>query len=264
MNWPADKVQKVDINSIFPNPRNPRTHSDKQINQIAAAIKEWGFTTAILVDENNQIIAGHGRHMAAQKLKLEQVPVMSTKGWSESKKRAYLIADNKLALNSEWDDELLSLEMADLKDSGFDLELTGFDDGDLKFLSLDDDDVKDNKYTDKIESPVYEKKGYCPELNTMYEKEKYIKLLTEIEKTDIDYAVKEFLISAATRHIRFNFEEIAEYYCHASPEIQTLMEDSALIIIDYDKAIADGFVKLTDKMKALYEDEYSHIEALND
>ena len=123
---PADKVEKWSIDKLIPYARNSRTHSDEQISQIAASIKEWGWTTPILVDENGGIIAGHGRTLAAQRLKMTEVPVVIAKGWSDTKKRAYIIADNKLALNADWDNEMLALELGELGDLGFYLDLTGF------------------------------------------------------------------------------------------------------------------------------------------
>ncbi len=124
---PADKVEQWPIEKLVPYAKNSRTHSEEQIAQIAASIKEWGFTTAVLVDEGGGIIAGHGRLMAARRLGMDAVPVMVAKGWSEAQKRAYVIADNKLALNAGWDNELLALELSELGDLGFDVELTGFD-----------------------------------------------------------------------------------------------------------------------------------------
>lgn len=126
MTNPADKVEKRSVSSLIPFAKNSRTHSDEQVAQIAASIKEWGWTVPVLIDTDSQIIAGHGRLMAARKLGMEEVPVMVADGWSDSQKRAYVIADNKLALNAGWDNELLSLELNDLKDIGFDIELTGF------------------------------------------------------------------------------------------------------------------------------------------
>jgi site-specific DNA-methyltransferase (adenine-specific) len=131
---PADKVEQWPIEKLVPYAKNSRTHSDDQIAQLAASIKEWGFTSAILVDEDGGIIAGHGRVMAARKLGLASLPVMVAAGWSESQKRAYVIADNKLALNAGWDNELLALELAELDGLGFDVELTGFSDEEIKAL----------------------------------------------------------------------------------------------------------------------------------
>lgn len=131
---PADKVEQWPIEKLVPYAKNSRTHSEEQVAQIAASIREWGFTTAVLVDESGSIIAGHGRVMAARKLGLASLPVMVAAGWTDAQKRAYVIADNKLALNAGWDNELLALELGELGDAGFDLELTGFTDEEIKAL----------------------------------------------------------------------------------------------------------------------------------
>jgi len=125
-NWPADKVERRSIKTIIPYARNSRTHSDEQVAQIAASIKEWGFTNPILIDIDGEIIAGHGRLLAAQKLGLEEVPCITAVGWTDAQKKAYVIADNKLALNAGWDESLLKIEFKELGDLNFDLELTGF------------------------------------------------------------------------------------------------------------------------------------------
>ena len=130
--WPADQVERRSVESLIPYARNARTHSDAQVAQIAASINEWGWTTPVLVDEHDQIIAGHGRVMAARKLGIEDVPVMVARGWTEAQRRAYVLADNQLAMNSGWDMDLLKVELGDLDGMGFDLELIGFDNlGDL-------------------------------------------------------------------------------------------------------------------------------------
>jgi DNA modification methylase len=122
------------LGELIPYARNPRTHSDAQVAQIAASIREFGWTNPILVDGASGIIAGHGRVLAARKLGLEQVPVIELAHMSEAQKRAYLLADNQLALNAGWGDELLRLELADLSELGFDLGLIGFGGGELERL----------------------------------------------------------------------------------------------------------------------------------
>lgn len=134
MSNPADKVERWSIDRLVPYARNARTHSDEQVAQIAASIKEWGWTTPVLADPTGQIIAGHGRVMAARKLGLTEVPVMVADGWTDAQKRAYVLADNKLALNAGWDEELLALELSELQDLGADLGLIGFDDDELAKL----------------------------------------------------------------------------------------------------------------------------------
>ena len=139
MDWPADKVERRKIAELIQYVRKSRTHSETQVAQIAASIREWGWTMPILCDEEGNVIAGHGRIMAAQKLGIEEAPCMTAIGWSEAKRRAYVIADNKLALNSEWDDEMLRIELSDLDDLDFDLSITGFDAGEIAALQFDDD-----------------------------------------------------------------------------------------------------------------------------
>ena len=135
--WPADKVERRKVSDLTPYARNSRTHSDEQVAQIAASIKEWGSTVPVLIEPDGGIIAGHGRVMAAQRLGITEVPCMIADGWSEGRKRAYIIADNKLALNAGWDDEMLRVEFAELSDLGFDLSLTGFGEMELGALLAD-------------------------------------------------------------------------------------------------------------------------------
>lgn len=132
MTNPADKVQRWSIDKLTPYARNSRTHSDAQVAQLAASIREWGWTTPVLIDEQGGIIAGHGRVLAARQLGMSDVPVVIATGWSDVKRRAYVIADNKLALNAGWDAEMLALELGELGELGFDLELTGFSDDEIK------------------------------------------------------------------------------------------------------------------------------------
>lgn len=242
---------------LIPYANNSRTHSDEQVAQVAASIKEFGFTNPILVDEHNGIIAGHGRLMAANKLKLEQVPTITLAGLSEAQKKAYVIADNKLALNGGWDNEMLAVELEQLKDLGFDLDLIGFDAEEL--AEIDEDFAGlgeglgegESRYTAKVATPIYEIKGKKPELKDLYDREKYKALRDEVEASDIPEDIKIFLISAASRHIRFNYENIAEYYAHADLDVKKLIENSALVIIDYEKAIEQGYVELTEKLMEL-------------
>jgi len=120
------KIEQVKLDALIPYARNSRTHSDAQVAQIAASIKEFGFTNPVLIDETGSIIAGHGRVMAARKLAITDVPSIRLTHLTDAQKKAYVIADNKLALNAGWDDEMLAVELTDLKDMGFDLDLTGF------------------------------------------------------------------------------------------------------------------------------------------
>ena len=130
------RVEQCAIDRLLPYPRNPRTHSDKQIHQIAASIREFGFTSPVLADQHGQIIAGHGRVAAAKLLGLDTVPVIRVEHLSDDQKRAYVIADNKLALNAGWDPEMLAIELQNLAslEVSFDLEITGFETAEIDIL----------------------------------------------------------------------------------------------------------------------------------
>ena len=130
-------ITEVKITDLIPYANNARTHSDAQVAQIAASIKEFGFTNPILLDGTNGIIAGHGRLMAARKLSLDTVPCIQLSHLSDKQRKAYILADNRLAMNSGWDTQLLTLELKSLDDEGFDLEMLGFDADELRELMSD-------------------------------------------------------------------------------------------------------------------------------
>jgi DNA modification methylase len=132
------KIVYKPITDLIPYANNSRTHSDDQVLQIASSIKEFGFTNPVLVDDEGGIVAGHGRVMAAKKLNLKEVPTITLSGLSEAQKKAYIIADNKLALNAGWDDEMLRIEFDALKEMDFDLEMTGFDLDEINGLMPDE------------------------------------------------------------------------------------------------------------------------------
>lgn len=137
------------ISELKPYKNNSRTHNKYQINQIVESIKEYGFTNPVLIDENNMIIAGHGRCMAGKQMGMKEVPCIVLSGLSDTQKQAYIIADNKLALNAGWNDELLKIELQNLKDKEFDLSLTGFDENELNKIFIEDLDIEDEE--EKVE-----------------------------------------------------------------------------------------------------------------
>ena len=247
------EITEIALAKLIPYARNARTHSPEQVAQIAASIKEFGFTNPVLIDDDHGIIAGHGRVLAARKLGLETVPTIILSGLSEIQKRAYIIADNKLALNAGWDEEMLQLELQNLAEQGFDMNLVGFSEDELsQILSGDYLDGLSENYSRKIDPPVYTPKGDKPEEADLYDRSKAERLLAEIEATpDLPQDVAAFLRHAAERHTVFRFDRIAEYYCHAPEPVQNLMEKSALIIIDFDQAIEGGFVVLSEALMAL-------------
>lgn len=145
---------------LIPYVNNTRTHSDKQVNQIASSIKEFGFTNPILIDAQEGIIAGHGRLMAANKLKMQEVPCIVLDGLTEAQKKAYIIADNKLALNAGWDEELLKLELENLKELDFDIDLLGFNADELdSLLNIEPEEVIEDDFEMELPEEPKSKRG---------------------------------------------------------------------------------------------------------
>ena len=133
---PVIVSRKVD--ALIPYIRNSRTHSDEQVAQIAASVREFGWTNPVLIDGENGIIAGHGRILAARKLGMDEVPCIELAGLTDTQRRAYIIADNKLALNGGWSEDMLKIELEELGELGFDLDLIGFTDDEILALGVDD------------------------------------------------------------------------------------------------------------------------------
>lgn len=155
------KIEYVATDDLIPYINNSRTHSESQIKQIAASIREFGFTNPILIDEGGSVIAGHGRLVAAELLNLDEVPTITLEGLTEAQRKAYVIADNKLALNSGWDDELLKIEIETLKNLDFDLDILGWSvlpdfAGEVDYSILDDDshDEELDGYSDEVKKAI--------------------------------------------------------------------------------------------------------------
>lgn len=157
---PTLQIEYRAIDALLPYARNPRTHSPAQIAKIAASIVEFGWTQPILVDGDNGIIAGHGRLAAARKLELAEVPVIELGHLTAAQKRAYVIADNRLALDAGWDDELLALELTELSEAGYDLLMTGFDDDELAQMLAD---IGETEGSDTDEEPASDEDDDVPE-----------------------------------------------------------------------------------------------------
>src|SRR5215469_6925589 len=140
----TERFEKVDINKLVPYARNARTHSKEQILQLRSSLREFGFVNPVIVDKDLNIIAGHGRIMAAKEEGLTEIPCVFVEHLTEAQKKAYILADNRLALSAGWDDELLALEFGELKDLGFDLELTGFDAAEIEKMFHTAEDVQED------------------------------------------------------------------------------------------------------------------------
>ena len=145
-------IKTAQVADLIPYARNSRTHSDEQYSQIEASIKEFGFLNPVIVDGDNGIIAGHGRVMAAKKLGMTEVPAVEASHLTDAQRRAYIIADNKLALNAGWDYEILRIEFDELTEAGFDLSLTGFHESELNLYEPDYDLLDDASVDEQIDS----------------------------------------------------------------------------------------------------------------
>lgn len=154
------KYSKRKVSDLIPYANNSRTHSDAQINQVASSIKEFGFTNPILIDNDGGIIAGHGRVLAAKKLKLTDVPCIELQGLTDAQKKAYVIADNQLALNAGWDIDSLKIEVSSLTELDFDVDLLGFDDEFLKLLK--------DTFEPNFEPATKEEQGQLDELDPIW------------------------------------------------------------------------------------------------
>jgi ParB-like chromosome segregation protein Spo0J len=243
------KIEKLPTEKLIPYARNAKKHDAAQVSKLAGSIREFGFNNPILIDKDNGIIAGHGRVLAAQQLGLAEVPCIRLGHLTDNQRKAYILADNRLAeIGGGWDEEMLKVELDALNESGVDLSMLGFDASDVEGLGKGDD-----AYTRKIESPKYEPKKSKPQLEELIDDSKSKKLIEEIGKSKISEDEKRFLIAAAHRHTVFHFENIAEYYSHSDKSMQELMEDSALVIIDFDKAIERGFVVFSDHIAEMFK-----------
>lgn len=239
------------IKELKPYKKNAKKHTKEQVKQIANSIQEFGFTQPVLIDKQNNVVAGHGRILGAKQAGYEQVPTLCLDDLTEEQIKAYRLADNKLN-ESEWDDVLLQEELDELDQEM--MALFGFD-----FAKQVEEEEK-QKYTRKINAPLYEPKGEEPDITELIDISKTKELLQEIENSSVTKKQKQFLKFAAYRHLCFDYGKIAEYYCHQNKEMQELMEESALVILDYDRAYELGYVNLMNGLLELNtEDEQNEL-----
>lgn len=198
---------------IHPYENNPR-FNDEAVDAVAASIQEFGFKVPIVLDSEGVIVAGHTRWKAALKLQLETVPCVVADDLTPEQIKAFRLADNKVAEIAYWNEEAMAKEL------------------------------EDDTYTAAVNVPQYEITGKKPTIAEMLDTEKADTLIAKIKASSVSEEEKAFLIRAAHRHNVFNYGNVAEYYAHASPEMQELMEASALVIIDVGNAIANGYATL--------------------
>lgn len=242
------KIEYVSVDSIKPYEKNAKLHPKEQIEQIKKSIEQFGMDDPIGIWKD-EIVEGHGRLIACKELGITEVPIIRLDHLTDEERKAYALAHNKLTMNSDFDldilnEELQSLDNIDMTDFGFN----------LNFDSLEiENKEEENPYTTKINIPQYEIKGDEPAINELFDKEKTEELIDKINKSNVTDEQKEFLINAAQRHLAFNYNKIAEYYAHQDKEMQELMEESALVIIDYNDAIKNGYAELIEGIESVTE-----------
>lgn len=238
------------VADLAPYENNPR-NNEEAVDYVANSIKEFGFKVPVVVDKDNIVVAGHTRLKACEKLGITEVPCIVAEDLTEDQIKAFRIADNKVSEYATWDEEKLSKElsniMMDMTEFGDDL----FTDDEAMDIKLDDEE--DNPYSQETHVPQYEPTGDFVDIMDLVDDEKTNELIREIKESNVSDDEKNFLIKAAYRHLVFNYTKIADYYSNASEEMQILMEKSALVIIDINDAIANGYVKLTKVVEDLIE-----------
>lgn len=235
------QISYMDINKIKPYEKNPRKN-DHAVDKVAKSIEQFGFKVPIIIDKNTVIVAGHTRYKAGLKLGMSDIPTIVADDLTKEQINGFRIADNRVTEEADWDWDILIEELDGLSDHYTAMDL-GFEDSELSFL--DDEEMEESYYTDKIVVPTYEPNGDKPDIEDMYDMEKVNELMKAINKSKISEKEKEFLKIASYRHIVFDYSNIAEYYAQSEKKVQELMEESALVLIDFDKALASGFVDFT-------------------
>ena len=251
-------IVNLKVEELIPYINNPRNNTEA-VDKVAASIKEFGFKVPIVIDKDNVVVTGHTRLLASKKLGLQEVPCVIADDLSPAQIKAFRIADNKVSEYAQWDEDMLKVELEELEEMNFDLDSVSIDFSDFDMgLDLEDteegQEQEENIYTKEINIPQYEITGECPKLEELVNEEKTKSLIERIEKSDIPNDIKEFLIKASYRHLAFNYQNIAEYYAHADKEVQELMEESALVIIDYNDAIRNGYVQIKKAIDSIVEE----------
>jgi hypothetical protein len=237
------KIESKLTTQLKPATYNPRQISTKQYNDLKASIKKFGLVDPVIVNKDNTVIGGHQRLKICKELKYIEIDCVVL-DLSKEEERELNIRLNKNTGDFDMDILANEFDIDELTDWGF------------KHIDLGVNiDKLDDTYTTKIETPQYEPKNEKPLIDDLVDNTKQLELLDKIKKSKLDNNTKEFLIKASQRHLVFNYSKIADYYAHSNKETKELMEQSALIIIDYENAVQNGFVELTDDIVKLFENE---------
>jgi hypothetical protein len=268
------RIEYVALADLKRHPRNPKDHD---IGAISRSVNRFGFTAPVIIDERTgYLAAGHGRIDTLAQLKAQgkeppanvqtqdfdgdwMVPVVRGVAFnSDAEIEAYLVADNRLTILGGWNEPELASLLQDLaaQDTAL-LEATGYDADDLQALLDELNPPEDTKYSRKIEAPTYEPNGVKPKIADLFDDSRTRELCAEIDAADfLADDERAFLKIAAQRHTVLTFSKIADFYAHSSADVQRLMENNALVIIDFERAIELGYVQLTERIAALVKEEY--------
>jgi hypothetical protein len=257
------KTVTLPLDKLIAYAGNPRKN-DHAVEAVASAIKRFGFRVPVLAKSDGSLIDGHLRVKAARHLGMKDVPVVLCDDLSEADIKALRISINRMAELAEWDTELLSAELEGLAEQGIGLEDVGFDETSLKeigaLLDQPPGEVGEGQYTRKITVPIYEPQGPKPSVADLFHSEKTEQLLQQISEANLPEEIEKFLCLAAHRHTVFNFQQIAEYYAHSDKNVQQLFEESALVIVDFNKALESGYVAMAEKLRDSYLEDLKNEE----
>lgn len=245
------KIEYLSLGEIRPYENNPR-NNDEAVDYVANSIKEFGFKVPIIIDENNVIVAGHTRLKAAEKLGLEKAPCIRADDLTEKQVKAFRLADNKVGEIATWDLEKLNIELENIN---LDMSEFGFE---INIDEVELEEEKENPYTQKVDIPQYQMTGECPDISELYDTSKVEELKSLVNSSSVTSEQKKFLNAAITRFYKFDFQNIAEYYAHQNSEMQELMEKLALVIIDFDDAIKNGYATLSNAIAEMLEEDKAY------
>ena len=239
------KIQKVSIKDINLNKENPRTISKEKKEKLIKSIKEFPKMLEIrpiVVDDTMTILGGNMRYTACKEAGLKEVYIIKASDLSEEQKRQFVIKDNVGFGEWDWDELANNWEIDELEEWGMD----------VGYLS---NTAADDFYSKKIKAPEYKPMNIKPAVDILYNDNKNLELLEKINNANISNEDKEFLRIASYRHIVFDYSRIADYYANSEKEVQELMEENALVIIDFQNAIENGYVKIAEKIAEDYGKE---------
>lgn len=263
------EIVRMPLDQLVPAPYNPRRDlkpGDPEYEALRRSLNEFGLVEPLVWNRRTgRLVGGHQRLKVLRELGVREVEV-SVVDLDPERERLLNLALNKI--QGDWDEDRLRGLLAELEEAGADLSLSGFSEEEVNALlagiqqeleKSDEDEDEDDQvspYTYKIDAVQYQPRGECPAIADLADTSRYEELLRRVEEAPVEEELKQFLRLAATRFIRFNFSRIAEYYAHAPAEVQRLFEALALVIVDFNDAIAHGFLKFNRIVREMFEEEY--------